>query len=81
MGYDAIQNRFDVHELVILDGATGRELERRGVPMDNEAWSAPASLEYKDVLEHVHLDYIEAGSRVITVNTFSSSRLMFESAG
>jgi len=81
MSYDAIRNRFDAHELVILDGATGTELERRGVPMDHEAWSALACLEYKDVLERVHLDYIEAGSRVITANTFSSSRLMLESAG
>ena len=66
---------------MVLDGATGTELERRGVPMDHESWSAPASLKHADVLEAVHLDYIRAGSRVITANTFSSSRLMLESAG
>ncbi len=81
MSYQAIQDRFDAGELVILDGATGTELERRGVPMDDEAWSAPASLEYANVLEAIHLDYIRAGSRVVTANTFSSSRLMLESAG
>jgi S-methylmethionine-dependent homocysteine/selenocysteine methylase len=81
MSYQAIQSRFDNQELVILDGATGTELERRGVPMDHEAWSAPASLEHADVLEAVYLDYIQAGSRMITANTFSSSRLMLESAG
>lgn len=81
MSYDAIQRRFDARDLVIMDGAIGTELERRGVPMDQEAWSAPASLDYRDVIERVHLDYIEAGSRVITANTFSSSRLMLEGAG
>ena len=57
------------------------ELERRGVPMDHEAWSAPASLEYAAVLEAVHLDYIRAGSQIVTANTFSSSRPMLETAG
>ena len=81
MSYQAIQDRFDAKELVVLDGATGTELERRRVPMDHESWCAPASLEYADVLEAVHLDYIRAGSHIVTANTFSSSRPMLESAG
>ena len=81
MSYQAIKNRIDNEELVILDGAIGTELERRGVPMDHESWSAPASLEHADVLEAIHLDYIRAGARVVTANTFSTSRLMLEAAG
>ena len=34
-----------------------------------------------DVLEKVHLDYIEAGSDIITANTYASSRIMLREAG
>lgn len=81
MAYDVIQQRFDRGQLVVIDGATGTELERRGVPMDREAWSAVASLEQPDVLESIHTDYVRAGAQVITANTFSSSRPMLKRAG
>ena len=66
---------------MILDGGTGTELQRRGVPMDPEAWCGPASLENADVLEAIHRDYIAAGADVITANTYASSRLMLGPAG
>jgi S-methylmethionine-dependent homocysteine/selenocysteine methylase len=34
--------RIDRGDVIILDGATGTELQRRGVPMDSVAWSARA---------------------------------------
>ncbi len=67
--------------IVILDGGTGTELQRRGVAMDPEAWCGPATLENADVLEGIHSDYIAAGADVITANTFASSRLMLGPAG
>jgi homocysteine S-methyltransferase len=67
--------------IVILDGGTGTELQRRGVAMDPEAWCGPATLENADVLEGIHRDYIAAGADVITANTFASSRLMLGPAG
>ena len=81
MSYESIQKQLDAKELVILDGGIGTELERRGVPMDHAAWSAVASLEQSDVLEQIHVDYVRAGARVVTANTFSSSRPMLEAAG
>jgi len=67
--------------IVILDGGTGTELERRGVPMDPEAWCGPATLENAGVLESIHRDYIAAGADIVTANTFASSRLMLGPAG
>lgn len=67
--------------IVILDGGTGSELERRGVPMDPEAWCGPATLENVGVLEDIHRDYIAAGADIVTANTFASSRLMLAPAG
>lgn len=81
MAYDQLKARLDRGERVILDGATGTELERRGVPMSEEAWCGLASLSHPDILEQVHADYIAAGADVITTNTYASSRLMLAGAG
>lgn len=81
MAYQAIRDRLDRGEILILDGATGTELQRRGAPMDPAAWCGAATLEHHQLLTEIHLDYIRAGSDVITANTFASSRLMLTGAG
>lgn len=68
-------------EIVLLDGATGTELEHRGVPMHNEAWSAAAIVTHPDTVRAVHEDYIRAGAEVIITNTFSTGRMLLERAG
>ena len=68
-------------EVVVIDGATGTELEARGVPMDDAAWCGVANLEYADVVRDVHTDYIRAGAAVVIANTFSTDRLRLGDAG
>lgn len=81
MAYGSIKQRLDSGDVVILDGATGTELQRRGAPMDAAAWCGPATLEHHALLTEIHLDYIRAGSDVVTANTFAASRLMLAGAG
>lgn len=81
MDYAGMQRRLAAGDVVLLDGGTGTELQRRGARMDPGAWCGPASLESGDILERVHRDYIAAGADVITANTYASSRLMLEPAG
>lgn len=81
MSYADLERRLDEGGIIILDGATGTELERRGVPMDPEAWCGPATLEHLGALETIHRDYIAAGADIITANTYASSRLMLGAAG
>ena len=81
MTYSETERRLQSGGIVILDGGTGTELERRGVPMNAEAWCGPATLENTGMLEAVHQDYIAAGAEIITANTYASSRLMLEPAG
>ncbi|MFM8954457.1 MAG: homocysteine S-methyltransferase family protein [Actinomycetota bacterium] len=81
MSYSDVKKRLDAGEIIVLDGATGTELQRRGARMDPSAWCGPASLNNSELLTQVHLDYIKAGADVITANTFASSRLMLEAAG
>ena len=68
-------------EVILLDGATGTELERRGVPMHGKVWCAEATLSHPEVLRAVHEDYIRAGAEVIITNTFASARHALEPAG
>jgi len=81
MSYADLERRLGGGGIVILDGGTGTELERRGVPMDAEAWCGPATLAHLGTLEAIHRDYIAAGADVITANTYASSRLMLSAAG
>ena len=77
--YSLVIDRLSNGETILLDGATGSELENRGVQMDN-TWCGTASLE-KDILKQIHKDYISAGSQIITTNTYASSRMLLESGG
>ena len=77
--YEKIQNRLKNDELIILDGGTGTELEKRGVIMD-QSWCGTAS-NNTDILKQIHTDYIKAGAHIITTNTYSSNRVMLDAAG
>ncbi len=81
MSYDRLKARLDAGAVILLDGATGTELQRRGASMDQDAWCGPATLEHERLLTEIHADYIAAGAEVITANTFASSRLMLSGAG
>ncbi len=76
-----LDERLDAGEIIILDGAMGTELERRGVPMDGVAWSAAAMLTHPETVRAAHEDYIRAGADVIIANTFGTSRHVLEPAG
>ena len=76
-----VQERLDAGEIVILDGAMGTELERRGVPMDEVAWDAAALATHPHLVREVHEDYIRAGADVIITNTFATARHVLEPAG
>ena len=78
---NAIESSIASHRVVLLDGATGTELERRGAPMHGKAWCAMATETSPDLLRDIHRDYIQAGSRVITANTFSTNRNLLDPAG
>jgi S-methylmethionine-dependent homocysteine/selenocysteine methylase len=81
MSYEKVEKQLKSDDIIILDGGTGTELERRGVVMNPQAWCGPATLENAALLEDIHCDYISAGADIITANTFASSRLMLSAAG
>jgi methionine synthase I (cobalamin-dependent) len=68
---------------LILDGATGTELNRRGVDTGLPLWSANALLNDRDakILQDIHEDYLRAGADIITTNTFRTHRRALAPSG
>lgn len=61
---------------LFLDGATGTELNRRGIDTGLPLWSANALTHDSglNALRQVHLDYLDAGADILTTNTFRTHR-------
>jgi len=66
---------------ILLDGAMGTELERRGARMELPLWSAGALLEDPALIRRIHRDYLLAGAQVISTNTFRTHARDLRSAG
>ncbi len=65
--------------LIFLDGATGSNLIKRGMPAGicPEKWI----LEHEDVLTGLQREYVEAGSNIIYAPTFTANRIKLKEYG
>ena len=72
-----VTNRQDI---IILDGGTGRELEKQGASIDPPLWSANAFFSDPDIIKKVHKSFIDAGASVITTNTYALTRYHLSNA-
>lgn len=65
--------------IVILDGATGSNLQKRGMPTGvcPELWIS----EHPEVLQGLQREYIEAGSDIVYAPTFSGNRIKMAEYG
>lgn len=66
---------------VLLDGATGSELHRRGVDTRLPLWSAAALWTAPEALLALHREYVAAGAEIVTANTFRTRRRTLARAG
>lgn len=60
--------------ITLLDGGMGQELIKRSGAEPTGLWSAEVMMRSPELVRAVHLDYIRAGARVITVNAYSVTR-------
>ncbi len=67
--------------MIVLDGAMGSELERRGVSTALPLWSAAALDAAPEMVERIHSEYLAAGAQVITTNTFRTNIRALAKAG
>ena len=68
-------------EKILIDGATGTEIEHRGVPQLENAWNAGGALSHPDIVRQVHMDYIREGAEVVISNTFATTQHALRDAG
>ena len=84
-----IAERLRAGERLLLDGATGSELQRRKVNLSHGisdegnlgAWSATAMGEAPDQVRAVHEDYLRVGADIVTTNSFWTNRIRLGLAG
>ena len=67
---DSLRQAF-AERILILDGAMGTMLQRRGLSGNNETFN----LSHPDVVRSIHEAYIDAGADIIETNTFSANRI------
>lgn len=79
MSSNRFLERLQAGKVLVLDGATGTNLQRRGLPVGtpSDIWvmDNPAGV------QQLHRDFLKAGSDLILTNTFGSSRLHLGHAG
>ena len=68
-----------VSQLLFLDGATGSNLQKRGMPSGvcPEKWI----LEHEDIFIGLQKEYVEAGSNILYAPTFTSNRVKLQEFG
>lgn len=59
--------------VMILDGGMGQCLVKRSALPISPLWSSQVMLKEPDLVQQVHLEFIQAGARVITLNTYTAT--------
>ena len=59
--------------IVLLVGGMGQELIRRSSHPPTPMWSAKVMMDEPEIVAAVHRDYIEAGAKVLILNTYSAT--------
>ncbi len=67
--------------IVLTDGGMGQELIRRSGKEPTPMWSARVLLDEPDLVRELHADFISAGARTITINTYSATPERLERDG
>ncbi|MCF0178019.1 MAG: homocysteine S-methyltransferase family protein, partial [Bacteroidales bacterium] len=65
------------NSILILDGAMGTMLQRRGLCGNSDMFNLTAP----DDVAAIHQAYIEAGADIISTNTFNSNRISQQEQG
>jgi 5-methyltetrahydrofolate--homocysteine methyltransferase len=71
--------RLAAGEILVCDGATGTNLQKRGLPVGSpsDMWV----LENPQGVKQLHQDFVNAGSNLILTNTFGSSQINLKKVG
>ncbi len=62
-----------MRSVALLDGGLGQEIYRRARTVSSPLWSVAVMLEQPEVVTSVHEDFILAGARTLTLNTYAAT--------
>jgi 5-methyltetrahydrofolate--homocysteine methyltransferase len=79
MSSNRFLERLQSGDILVLDGATGTNLQQHGLPVGvpSDIWV----LDQPQTVSQLHSDFLSAGSDVLLTNTFGSSHLHLQHAG
>lgn len=77
----SIRDLMNQYTPIILDGAMATEIEKQGITIDSELWSAATIHDHPESIKKVHLDYFRAGADVATTNTYQATLAGFQQSG
>jgi homocysteine S-methyltransferase len=70
---DVIRKYLERQNYLIIDGALGTELERRGCKLDDPLWSARLLADNPDKIAAVHTDYLRAGADCLITASYQAT--------
>ncbi len=70
---DIIRAYLKKKKYLIIDGALGTELERRGCNLDDSLWSARLLCDNPDMIAAVHTDYLHAGADCLITASYQAT--------
>ncbi|WP_286220566.1 homocysteine S-methyltransferase family protein [Marinobacter apostichopi] len=62
-----------MRSVALLDGGLGQEIYRRARELSSPLWSVAVMLEQPEVVTSVHEDFIRAGARTLSLNTYAAT--------
>ena len=66
-------------DYVILDGAMGTEIQKRGLKLGGIP--ELLNISSREMIEEIHLSYMEAGSDIVYANTFGANGYKLKNSG
>lgn len=64
-------------DIVVLDGGMGQELLANAQVEPTKLWSAQLTLDQPELVQQVHTNFLSAGAKVITLNTYTATLTRF----
>lgn len=68
-------------KIALLDGGMGQELIARSAQPPHPLWSAKVMMDEPEIVRAVHVDYLMAGARILTLNNYSATPERLARAG
>lgn len=62
-----------MERITLLDGGLGQEIQRRTAEPAHPLWATKVMMEQPELVKAVHQDFIRAGARIITTNTYTAT--------